>query len=134
MNTTKTIQFSHEYVKLYHQEHGILIAMFKTTKSKLSDMLLAYDTVYVEDGVKKYFDIPSGELIYLLFLGDFNIPFSTIRRYTPKKYKYYEACLRQKFILQRSQDRFDNSEMQDNQITPGGWRRPDEKETVPPVG
>lgn len=134
MNTTKTIKFSHEYVKLYHQEHAILIAMFKTTKLKLSDMLISYDTIYVEDGVKKYFDIPDGELIYLLFLGDFNIPFSTIRRYTPKKYIYYEKCIRQKFLLKRTSDKYDNTEINDNYKTPGGWRRPDEKETVPPVG
>lgn len=133
MNTTKTISFSHEYVKLYHQQHAILIAMFKTTKSKLSDMLMSYDAIYIENNEKKYFDIPDGDLIYLLFLGDFNIPFSTIRKYTPKKYKYYEACLRQKFLLQRSKDRFDNSEINDNQKTPGGWRRPVEKATVPTV-
>ena len=52
--------------------------------------LVEYDTKK-SDG--SYYPLPKGNVIQLLFLGDKNIPFCTIRRWTPQKFDYYVSLI-----------------------------------------
>lgn len=118
MKPTKTIEFSKEYTKLFYQEEAVLIALFKTDRSKLNPMMLSWDTEYVEDGIKKHYHIKEGPLIFLVFLGNFNIPFTTVRTYTPKKYDYYKNAMRERFVLKRGAGLYDNSEVDNGHNLP----------------
>lgn len=125
MDTTnfKTIAFAHEYPKLYNQTHGVLLALFKTHRSKLHEMLISYDTMYVEGNERKFYHLPDDYLIVLIFMGNFNIPFSTIRRYSDKKFDYYSQLRGKKFIFKREYDKYDNSELNDNKARPESWTK-----------
>lgn len=127
MTPTKTIEFSHEFTKLMYQQAAVLIAMYKTQKSKLSPTFLSYDTEYFEKGIRKYYHIEQEELIFLIFLGEFNIPFTTIRSYTPKKFDYYKSALREKFILARRRSSTDETENNDGNMYPAGWLKKDDR-------
>lgn len=114
METTKTINFSFEYTKLFYQQNAVLVAAYKTTKDRLSTIFLTYDTCYHIDNKVKYYNIPDGELIFLIFLGDFNIPFTTVRRYSDKKWNYYNSAVGEYFELKRGADKYDDSQNNNN--------------------
>jgi hypothetical protein len=64
-------------------------------RKELNDEFVGYDTYYEysEKGEKlcDFYPIPSGKVIVLVFLGDKLIPFTTVRRWTPKdenEYRY----------------------------------------------
>lgn len=123
MTPTKTINFSFEYTKLYYQETALLVAVYKTTKQRLSKLFLSYDTCYHADNAVKFYDLPETELIFLIFLGDQNIPFTTVRRYTDKKWNYYKSSIGQIFELKRGLDKFDNTQNDNNKTMPEGFRK-----------
>lgn len=101
MKATKTISFSHEYPKIHQQTEAVLIALYKAKKTKFTKEFLNYDTLYVENDIYKYYDLPKEDYIVLIFLGNFNIPFTTVRSFTEKKWEYYKAALREKFVINR---------------------------------
>ncbi|RLF50157.1 MAG: hypothetical protein DRN24_07075 [Thermoplasmata archaeon] len=89
----KTIKFSHWYRKLNKinvSNPVTLIDVLETSVSEWSDSFLEYDTVYFEDGVKKNYPLKDYNRYLLLFFMDCDgCLFTTIRRSTPKKQKYY---------------------------------------------
>lgn len=99
MKATKTISFAHEYPKIHKQTEAILIALFRAKKKKFSKEFLNYDTLYVENDLYKYYDLPAEDYIVLIFLGNHNIPFTTVRSYSEKKWVYYKSALREKFVI-----------------------------------
>lgn len=81
------LRFSHDYPKLHKQSRAQLIKVYRTERKELDDELIEYDTL-TSDG--EHYELPKGDLIYLLFLGNKMIPFCTIRPYNPGKFDYYQ--------------------------------------------
>ncbi len=101
------IKFSHEYEKMipgcYRECSTKILEIFVSTKKELSEGFIKYDTEiktyqdpvseYIEP--KKYYNLPDGKLLIILLttensLGDMNL-WTTIRRWTPEKEKYYRG-------------------------------------------
>lgn len=80
------ITFSHNYPKLWKQTQAELIRVSATMRECLDDELIEYDTLTSDGG---YYKLPDGCLIHLTFLGNYMIPFSTIRPFTEEKLRYY---------------------------------------------
>lgn len=88
------IRFSHKYYKLpLRIKTAVLLAVHVVNLEKLPEDFLDYDTAYydkrepLETG---YYPLPArGEYILLLLWGAKGL-FTTLRRYTHDKLKYYE--------------------------------------------
>ena len=93
----REIRFSHFYDKFnYYYEsflsppqYAILLEVFVVDTEKLHQRFIEYDTLYYENGRPKYYRLPKGKVLVLLFQTDEDLLFTTIRRFTPKKYDYY---------------------------------------------
>ena len=103
----KTIRFSHAYPKLHGQTSAELLAVRPIRIDGATPKeLLEYDTTYwdeVTDGgyVKGNYQLPTGDYIQLIFLGNLRIPFCTIRRaYPPSKIDYYEHSVGELFNVE----------------------------------
>jgi hypothetical protein len=106
------IKFSHNYPKIWGQKRAQLITvrLLDCQGVAINKVLLEYDTYWNNewgcawlqelelerpDG---YYELPkTGKLIQLVFLGDRDIPFCTLRRFTPEKFEYYRNLARQVF-------------------------------------
>jgi hypothetical protein len=100
----KQIRFSHNYPKLWGQTKAELLAvrMIDAQAVAINKDLIEYDTKYifnerydhhgeVQDYDEAYYELPKeGKLIQLIFIGNKQIPFCTLRRYTKEKYEYYQ--------------------------------------------
>lgn len=100
-----TIKFSHEYSKLHGQTSATLLTV-KTInlvngKDSEDNDLIEYDTTYY-DGNKMYYPLEDGVYLLLVFLGNKNIPFTTIRRWTPEKNRYYCEQIHKDFLIERT--------------------------------
>jgi hypothetical protein len=95
----KTINFSHNYHKLWNQRRARLIALKIINRKDIHPDLLEYDTRFLPDWPAQYYPLPEGILIQLFFIGDKGIPFCTIRRHTVDKERYYRSMLRQEFEI-----------------------------------
>lgn len=93
----KQIKFSHSYPKLWGQKKAELIAVriLDAQAVDINNTLKEYDTLWEKlnpDGSKTigYYALPKeGKLIQLIFIGDKDIPFCTIRSYNIGKYEFY---------------------------------------------
>lgn len=100
-----TIKFSHHYPKLHGQTSGTLLAVLPIRIDKNTPKeLLEYDTKYAEKvglgAVFDYFDLPTGDYIQLVFLGNLRIPFCTIRKAWPtSKVEYYKSKIGEEFAI-----------------------------------
>ena len=88
------IKFSHWYSKLNgidFSEPVILIRIEEIDNIKqLPENFLVYDTVYWKDGKKHYYPLKQNQkYIVLYFKDNKGLLFTTIRRYTPRKFQYY---------------------------------------------
>ena len=90
------ITFSHNYPKLWNQTTARLLKVSRMLRKNLHDDLIEYDTL-TSDG--KYYELPKGDLIQLVFLGNKEIPFCTIRPYTPEKFEYYRGKVGAGFLV-----------------------------------
>ena len=94
MKMMKKVRFSHHYEKLKFgfftpdRFNAILLEVFIVDTEKLHQRFIEYDTLYYENGKPKYYRLPKGKALVLLFKSD-DFLFTTIRRFTPKKYDYY---------------------------------------------
>ncbi len=94
------IKFSHNYPKFWNQTEAELLAMkiIDAEDVQKNEDLLKYDTCWYEDGQHGQYELPEkGKLIQLIFLGNKNIPFCTLRRYTEQKHRYYLAQIEKIF-------------------------------------
>lgn len=93
------IKFSHRYPKLYGQLSGTLLHIIVKDRSELSDKFVEYDTRYtVSDAIGVcseeifgHFPLPKNKYMVLVFIGNDLIPFTTVRRYTEEKFRYYKS-------------------------------------------
>ena len=85
----KKIKFSHRYDKLLEMASTpTLIQVLKIHYNDLSEYMLRYDAT-ISDSDEMY-PVPKCELILLIFQSSKNMIFTTIRRYTPEKFRYYK--------------------------------------------
>lgn len=96
MERPNHIKFSSDYNKLWGQRQAKLMYVLKINGNNLHEDLIEYDTTMV-DG-KKY-KLPKTDLLYLLFVGDKQIPFCTLRRYTYLKNEWYRSKIGQMFDI-----------------------------------
>lgn len=94
----KKIKFSHNYYKLHGQTTAVLIAVRELRiDENTPKTLIEYDTSF-EGG--KYV-LSKGDYVQLVFLGNFGIPFCTIRRKIGmrgyNKFEYYTALIGETF-------------------------------------
>jgi hypothetical protein len=89
------IKFSHTYTKMpFDREQTKLLEVFITYKKDLSPEFLWYDTQI--EGISGNYKLPDGKLLVLLLLSlqDDSLawqPWTTVRRWTPEKEKYYRS-------------------------------------------
>lgn len=97
------IKFSHKYKKfpslysnLCYIDKTILLEVIKTNSAVLHKEFINYDTEIQGDG--KYYQLPKGNVLILILrtthqieesLWEWSAIWTTIRRWTPEKEKYY---------------------------------------------
>jgi hypothetical protein len=83
------IKFSHNYNKLYNSAHSIkLLEVININIENLSKEFLEYDT---DNG--KYKLPEKGKFMILIFKKNMTDIFTTIRRWTSEKEKYYHDAI-----------------------------------------
>lgn len=97
------IVFNHNFIKLHEQKTAELVRIKICSRTELSEDMVKQDTAYVVDHVVpagqpnagkiltevNYYHLPNGSLLLLVFLGDNNIPFTTLRQFKDaSKLKY----------------------------------------------
>ena len=83
----KKIKFTHRYRKLGKPGHGVvesgdkamLLQVFELSRRELSPAMVNADTVYGDAAHPGYYPLPSGKLLFLLFLSESGHMFPTIR-------------------------------------------------------
>lgn len=99
----KQIKFSHHYYKLggiKNYDVANLLDVFKVNLEDLSPFMRGYDTKYPTKGKIGYYPLPRrGIYLLLIFKKKGRIPFlfTTIRRWTPQKEKYYRGAIGEEF-------------------------------------
>jgi len=96
MNRPPKIKFSSIYPKLWGQKKARLVYVQVLDGKKLSRDLIEYDTKKY-DGT--YYELPKTRLIQLVFIGDKNIPFCTLRKYSKWKEEYYRNNINKVFDI-----------------------------------
>jgi len=96
------LHFSHRYPKLWGQTKAQLIGVKVVNAEAVqkNKALLQYDTMFITDLDVGYYPLQkAGQLIHLVFLGNKDIPFCTMRPYTKQKFDYYWAMLNEEFEI-----------------------------------
>jgi len=102
----KTIKFSHFYLKfgdkITNGSEVALVGVQRVFLQNLTKQFLDTDTAYLnKDGTISYYELPkTGEFLHLTFRlmdGMNGWEFSTLRRLTPEKAKYYSVALGETF-------------------------------------
>lgn len=93
------IRFSHIYPKLHKQKKAELVAVKTCNRSDLSKMFIEYDTLYLDSFGAAFYPLLDGQYMILLFLGEENIPFTTVRRFTEEKHYYYKMNIGKTFDI-----------------------------------
>jgi hypothetical protein len=102
------IKFSHHYPKLHSQTAAHLLHIELRDRSELSEAFIKYDTVYevrpaigpFDEAVVDHYPLPSGRLMVLVFLGNNLFPFTTVRRWTAEKERYYRNGIGKRFDIE----------------------------------
>lgn len=89
------LKFKYYYPKLHHQKMAMLIYVSTVyERVSISDPdFIEYDNKYVYNtyGDYSYWDLADPPVLFLVFLGDKNIPFTTIRKCNEENMdKYYD--------------------------------------------
>ena len=99
---THTIRFTHSLTKLswIKKNHPVtLLHASKTNLSKLSGAFLRYDTRFATRA--GYFNLEGLDHIILLLFEDIEgTLFSTIRSFSPDKFKYYSDLVGSQFAIE----------------------------------
>lgn len=95
MNNILTFLFN--YKKLHNQTKAKLIHIEVINIDDTTSLdFINYDTTSIDGSM---FSLKKGKYLLLVFLGDKNIPFTTVRSYTAEKEKYYKDNLYQIFDI-----------------------------------
>ena len=100
----KMIHFSSDYQKLWNQRKAKLIFVKVVRLERLSKDFLEYDTKINQK--EEYYKLSKeGKMIQLTFLGDKEIPFCTLRRYTPERYANYLKNIGKVFTIKIGEEK-----------------------------
>ncbi len=97
---THKIKFSHRYMKMPDLEKTItfLLEVVTIDQKELSSDFVDYDTSYFEgmgrELIKRNFSLPKGKVLILILNSPYSFKanlWTTIRRYTPEKERYYKG-------------------------------------------
>lgn len=92
----KKIKFSHNYTKMSCDTHtSVLLEVFIVDRNDLHDVFVEYDT-RIRDGGN--YPLPNGKLLVLLLENGAGSLWTTIRRWTIDKEKYYMSSIGDVFI------------------------------------
>jgi hypothetical protein len=103
MADEKPIKFSHRYVKLpFGEEKAVLLGVEKRKIEELPADFIDYDTEYYRESMTSlYYQLPEkGDFLILFFWA--KQVFTTIRRWTPEKEKYYRSMVGKTFKIEVS--------------------------------
>lgn len=91
------IKFSHKYQKFPEDyAHSQLIDVLYT--NAVSPFFETYDCMYLVDNSHvRFYSLPSGKKIVLLLKTRKDVLWTTLRKYTPEKDKYYQSKIGQWF-------------------------------------
>lgn len=97
----KKIKFSHPYNKLPMNLVGArLLLALEVDYKQLTKEFIEYDTAYInEEDKTEYYPLPKEKLILLFFEAGW--AFTTVRRWTPEKWKYYQGAQGEEFEIVR---------------------------------
>lgn len=104
-----TIKFSHRYFKMPNLEYDkfhYLIGASVIHYKDLPKLFIDYDTIYYDNETKNatYYELPKTVLIVLtLFSGNSMTVWTTVRRYTEEKYRYYQKLIGQRVRIEVSE-------------------------------
>jgi hypothetical protein len=108
------IKFSHLYTKLpldiLKYPGAKLYQVFVIDSSELTPIMVHYDTEYLYDVDCKqgFYPLPKGKCLLLIFQHwvsrDIPIIFTTIRRWTPEKERYYKGLTNQVFDVRITEE------------------------------
>jgi len=90
------MKFGHEYIKLKGQKQARLIYMSTINSDELNQDFIEYDLAYFNKSLKICHNpIPPTDtkVIFLVFLGNNNIPFTSIRPWFPENEIFYKSRL-----------------------------------------
>lgn len=103
MEKTKEIKFSHNYLKLpLNTKTAKLLYVLSLQLEKQTKEFLQYDTAFFNSKTKEldHYPLPKkGEYLLLLFFADCGAFFTTLRRKTPEKEKYYMKSIGEIFKI-----------------------------------
>lgn len=91
------IKFSSDYPKLWGQKTAELLQV--RLLADINPDLIEYDT---KNSQGEYYQLPDTPIIQLIFVGDKNIPFCTLRRYYEAKWEYYTDAVGERFKIEVS--------------------------------
>lgn len=101
MEEKKVIKFSHHYPKLKGQTSGKLIGIEELIVENTDEFhkLLDYDTVYMNADIEERYPIEFGtKYMQLIFVGNYHIPFCTLRLMkNPTRVQYYFDSIGKEF-------------------------------------
>lgn len=98
--TEPTIKFSHRYCKMPPGfERSILLEVLPVKLENLSSMFLEYDTAYFDENCREAnYPLPKkGDYLLLILCADGVDLWTTIRRATPEKERYYKSMIGKPF-------------------------------------
>ena len=96
------IKFNHYYPKLYEQTSAELISVRELSfPEDIQAPLVSYDTSFYDElGRFCFFPLEIGNYIQLIFLGNYHIPFCTLRKDDEEgKLDFYRECIGKKFKI-----------------------------------
>lgn len=95
MKEQNELKFNRNYTKLHNQKSGLLVGIFVAYKKDLTQEFVDYDTdgCYKLDENKAY--------MLLVFLGNKNIPFTTLRRYNEENMRKYHSGKVYRIVIER---------------------------------
>ena len=93
------IKFSHRYPKLHDQKSARLVHIHLVSRSDMCADFIEYDTIFRNGNDIDHYPLPSGKYMVLVFLGDKLIPFTTARRHTEEKFRYYQDAIGRDFEI-----------------------------------
>jgi|SRR3954469_23739426 hypothetical protein len=91
------IKFSHRYTKIPYTDKALLLDVFKSHYRDLSNTFIAYDTEIL--ATHDHYLLPKTDLLILLLQADNGQVFTTTRRWTRQKERYYRSLRGQEFLI-----------------------------------
>ena len=97
------IKFSEKYEKMPYPlpSRAILLEVIKVKSEELHQRFVEYDTIYFDKKENNwaYYKLPKGEVLILLLKTEDDL-WTTIRRFTQRKYDYYMKLRGEEFIIE----------------------------------